>query len=68
MSPRPQKIPFAEMRAAGVTGVLVYCSDYRSHCKQISADRWPDDVQPPDIEPRSVCRACGLRGADVRPA
>jgi hypothetical protein len=26
---RPQKITFAEMRAAGVRGILVYCSDHR---------------------------------------
>ena len=29
MSVGPQKITFAEMRASGVRGVLVYCSDYR---------------------------------------
>jgi len=27
MSNRPQKITFAEMRASGVRGLLVYCSD-----------------------------------------
>jgi hypothetical protein len=27
---RPQKITFAEMRAAGVRGLLVYCSDYHA--------------------------------------
>jgi hypothetical protein len=26
---RPQKITFAEMRAAAVGGLLIYCSDYR---------------------------------------
>jgi len=29
MSDPVQKITFAEMRAAGVRGVPVYCSDYR---------------------------------------
>jgi hypothetical protein len=29
MAARQEKITFAEMRAAGVRGVLVYCSDYR---------------------------------------
>ena len=29
MSDPVQKITFAEMRAAGVRGVLIYCSDYR---------------------------------------
>jgi hypothetical protein len=38
---RPQKITFAEMRAAGVSGVLVYCADYRcSHWTRLDADRW----------------------------
>jgi hypothetical protein len=27
---RPTKIAFAEMRSAGVRGVMVYCSDH--HC------------------------------------
>jgi len=68
MSAPIQKITFAEMRAAGVRGVLVYCSDYGcSHCTRLAADRWPDDVRLSDIEPRFVCAACGRRGADVRP-
>jgi hypothetical protein len=65
---RQQKITFGEMRASGVRDVLVYCADYRcSHSTPISADRWPDDVRLSDIEPRFTCRACGQRGADVRP-
>jgi hypothetical protein len=32
-----------------------------------SADQWSDDVRPSDIEPRFVCKACGKRGADIRP-
>jgi hypothetical protein len=60
---RPQKITFGEMRDMGVRGVLVYCADYYcSHSVALSADRWPDD-----IESRFVCKACGRRGADVRP-
>jgi len=41
---RPQKITFAEMRAQGIHGLLVYCSDY--HCSHwtASSNRWPDDV------------------------
>jgi hypothetical protein len=36
---RQQKITFAEMRAAGVRGLLIYCSDYKcSHWTTISAD------------------------------
>ena len=39
---------------SGVRGLLVYCADYRcSHSIAVSADRWPDEVQLSDIEPRS---------------
>src|SRR3954451_21410364 len=39
---RPQKITLGEMRAMGVRGLLVYCSDFRcSHSIAINADRWP---------------------------
>ena len=62
------KITFAEMRAAGVRGGLVYCSDHHcSHWKRLDADRWPDGARLSDIEPRFVCEASGRRGADVRP-
>ena len=45
-----------------------YCADYRcSHSIAISADSWPEDLRLSDIEERFVCRACGKRGADVRP-
>jgi hypothetical protein len=53
---------------AGPTGILVYCADYRcSHSIEMPADQWPDDVRLSDIEPRFVCKACGKRGAEVRP-
>ncbi|SHN80932.1 hypothetical protein [Bradyrhizobium erythrophlei] len=65
---REQKITLGEMRAAGVHGLLVYCSDYRcSHHLKISADPWPDEVRLSDLEPRFVCKVCGVRGADIRP-
>jgi hypothetical protein len=65
---RQQKITFGEMRASGVRGILVYCSDYRcSHSIGMSADQWPDDVRLSDIEPTFICEACGKRGTDVRP-
>jgi hypothetical protein len=68
MPARQQKITLGEMRLSDVHGLLVYCSDYRcSHSIAISADRWPDDVRLSDLEPRFTCRACGHRGADVRP-
>jgi hypothetical protein len=63
-----QKITFAEMRAAGVRGLLICCSDYKcSHWTAISGDKWPDHVRLSDIEPRFTCQVCGQRGADVRP-
>ena len=47
-----QKITFAEMRAASVRGVLIYCSDCRcSHSTSLDADRWADDIRLSDIEP-----------------
>jgi hypothetical protein len=68
MTDRPQKITFAEMREQGVRGLLIYCQDYHcSHLIAISGDAWPNDIRLSDIEPRFVCKACGKRGADVRP-
>nr|WP_084299191.1 hypothetical protein [Bradyrhizobium sp. WSM1743] len=65
---RPQKITFGQMRAMDVRGVLVYCADYRcGHSVALSADCWPDDVRPSDLESRFICKACGSRGADIRP-
>jgi hypothetical protein len=65
---RQEKITFGEMRAFGVRGLLIYCSDYKcSHSTTMSADRWPDDVRLSDIEPLFTRQVCGQRGADVRP-
>jgi hypothetical protein len=55
-------------RNAGCRGLLIYCSDYRcSHWIAINADRWADDARLSDLEQRFVCKACGRKGADVRP-
>ena len=68
---RQQKITLGEMRESGVTGLLVYCSDYKcSHSIKLEAtmvDRWPDSVRLSDLEGRFICKRCGNRGADVRP-
>ena len=65
---RDQKITLGEMRSSGVRGLLIYCADYHcSHSIAISADRWPDDVRLSDLEARFAGKACGKRGADVRP-
>jgi len=54
------------MRESGVRGLLIYCADYHcSHSTAVSADQW--HVRLSDIEDRFVCKACGKRGADVRP-
>jgi hypothetical protein len=45
------------MRAMGVRGLLIYCSDYHcSHWTAITGDRWPDDVRLSDLEPLFVAR------------
>ena len=67
---RQQKITFAEMRAAGVRRVLIYCADHRcGHCNIVAddADRWPDELRISDVEAKFVCTVCGVRGADIRP-
>jgi hypothetical protein len=65
---RPQKITFGEMRDTGVRGILIYCSDYKcSHSIAISTGQWPDHVRLSDREARFVCKACGKKGAEVRP-
>ena len=65
---RQKKITLGEMRASGVRGLLIYCSDYRcSHWTTMSADKWPDDLRCPIWSRDFICEACGKRGADVRP-
>jgi hypothetical protein len=64
----PQKITFSEMRASGVRDVLIYCADYKcTHHITMNADRWPHHLRLSDTEPQFVCKACGKRGADIRP-
>jgi hypothetical protein len=68
MIERPQKITFGEMRSTGARGILVYCADFHcSHSIATGADQWPDHVRLSELEARFVCKACGKRGADVRP-
>jgi hypothetical protein len=67
----PQKITLGKMRGSGVRGLLIYCADYKcSHWTRFSAEaceRWPDEIRLSDIESQFVCKACGKKGADVRP-
>jgi hypothetical protein len=68
MYARQQKITIGEMRASGPSRLLIYCQDYRcAHSVTIDAGQWPDEVRLSDLEPKFTCRACGQRGADVRP-
>jgi len=56
------------MRESGARNVTIHCNDHRcGHSTTALADGWPDDVRLSDIEHRLVCKACGRRGADVRP-
>lgn len=56
------------MRASGVRGILIYCSDYHcSHSVAVNADLWANHTRLPDIEDQFVCQSCGSRAADVRP-
>jgi hypothetical protein len=65
---RNQKITLGEMRASGVRGLLIYCSDYKcSHWTAISGDKWRDEVRLSELEAQFICSACGTKGADVRP-
>jgi hypothetical protein len=58
---RAQKITLGEMRAAGVSGILVYCSDYHcNHHLKISADPWPDEVRYLTWSRAFVCKVCGV--------
>ena len=60
-----QKITFGEMRAAGATAIIVYCSDFKcSHMPFISAEQWPDDIRLSDIEPQFVYSIRGRKARD----
>src|SRR5713101_7569206 len=48
---RQQKITLGEMRASGVRGLLVDCSDCKcARLARISADRWSDHLRLSDLE------------------
>ena len=65
---RAQKITLKEMRQSGPIRLIVYCGDYKcGHSVVIDAGRWGDDVRISELEPKFTCRACGHRGADIRP-
>jgi hypothetical protein len=62
---RQQKITLGDH---GPCRLIVYRSDFKcSHNVVVDADCWPDSLRLSDLEPRFPCKACGRRGADVRP-
>lgn len=66
---REQQITLGEMWSVrGLRWLIVYCTDFKcSHSVVIDARQWGDDVRLSDLEPQFTCKACGRRGADVRP-
>jgi hypothetical protein len=40
---------------------------FRAKKLEISGDQWEGDVRPSVLEPKFISKACGHRGADVRP-
>ncbi|GEC57992.1 hypothetical protein DXU06_16455 [Bradyrhizobium elkanii] len=68
MTNRTQKITVGEMRAEGVSGVLIYCTDFTcSHWITRSAEDWPDSARLSDLEQQYKCNVCGRVGVDIRP-
>ncbi|WP_271604936.1 hypothetical protein [Bradyrhizobium sp. CCBAU 11434] len=63
---RPLKITLGDLRSTGVRDLIVFCQDYQcSHNVKLAAeyvDRWPDEIRISQLEPRFVCKACGMRG------
>jgi hypothetical protein len=56
------------IRGHGCRDLLVYCdSIWCNHSAKLNADWLSDDTALLTLEPRMVCTACGLIGADVRP-
>jgi hypothetical protein len=59
---RPQNITLGEMRKKSASPFVDYCSAK----VEISADHWPGHLRLSDLEPEFVCRACAIKGAEVR--
>jgi len=57
-----------DVHALGCRDLLVYCaSGWCHHSATLNGDFLPDDTVLLTLDPRMVCTACGLIGADVRP-
>jgi hypothetical protein len=61
-------VTMGHIRGHGCRELLVYCaSPWCNHSATLDADWLPDEIVLLDLDPRMVCTACGLIGADVRP-
>ena len=56
------------MRRLGVRGLAVNClsAEWR-HEAVFSADDYPDEVEVPSFQSRTMCSECGGKNVDVRP-
>jgi hypothetical protein len=65
---RLQSTTLGELRASGVHGLLIFCSNNCcSYSISIDADWWPDATRVSELEDNFTCTICGARGADIRP-
>jgi hypothetical protein len=63
-----EPVTMGHIRGHGVTQLIVYCESlWCNHSATLEADWLSDDTILLDLDPRMVCTACGLIGADVRP-
>ena len=63
-----EPVTMGHIRGHGVTRLIVYCESlWCNHSATLNADWLPDEAVLLDLDPRMVCTACGLIGADVRP-
>ena len=56
----------ANMRENGVRGLRVACRNCHVACV-INVDGYDGSLTVPSFGPRMICKACGAKGADVRP-
>jgi hypothetical protein len=61
-------VTLGQIRGHGCRNLLVYCESlWCNHSAVMNADALPDEIPVRSLCPRTVCTACGLIGADVRP-
>jgi hypothetical protein len=68
--PRPtfEPVTLGHLRSHHCHDLRIYCTSlWCNHSAKLNADWLPDDTVLLDLDPRMVCTACGLIGADVRP-